>query len=636
MSRWRLRQPPRTERARGGGWQARTTRELDLAKLQISAISTPLQQLDQIAGGLVTINCAGNNVQDLPRAIGMCAYLQTLILKDNRIASFPQSTKQMVTLTHLDISGNQFTAVPDMLTYTPRIRFLDMSRNAITSLYRRLDTFTAGGFQSALTGGRRAKEKEAARQAGVGRLRRTVAIEIMDQVQAKLQSANRSRQVGALFQLHALQTLAIAANAVNVLPGTIARFTALTSLDMSNNGLPDVPPDLGSLTVLTHLNLSYNKLLGLPQTIATLCALRTFDVSHNGIRLIPVEVGRMTSLRSLDISSNDLVFLPVELEALETSLTTLRAEDNNIRDPPLEVLTQGRDATFTYFRRVRNGQRSRDLVLIDMHLQRLDLNWHNLTVLTALELSGNEIDRLPKSILQLTNLLALKASGNRMTTIVDSEDISPLSALTRLTVKGNLLPAMQAHLSALVHLKDLDVSCNLVEAIEKGIEVCTRLRRIQLAENQMSSVPKFLFRILDMQFLNVSYNHVRTVPFAMCFCVELRELDLSYNRVELLPQEFGNLVNLEYFNLNSNLLRQLPECHPARALAGPPSSPARSDELCTERSSFRFCTALKSLLLNDNKLATLPPEIRRLKNLQVWRRLPSFSGIVLCLCDSCQ
>ena len=39
-------------------------------------------------------------------------------------------------------------------------------------------------------------------------------------------------QVGALFQLHSLESLSLSANMVAVLPGTIARFTGLTSLDM--------------------------------------------------------------------------------------------------------------------------------------------------------------------------------------------------------------------------------------------------------------------------------------------------------------------------------------------------------------------------------------------------------------------
>jgi hypothetical protein len=43
------------------------------------------------------------------------------------------------------------------------------------------------------------KEKEAALQPAVGKLKRMVAIQVMDQVQAKLQSSNRSKQVSSLI-----------------------------------------------------------------------------------------------------------------------------------------------------------------------------------------------------------------------------------------------------------------------------------------------------------------------------------------------------------------------------------------------------------------------------------------------------
>lgn len=135
----------------------------------------------------------------------------------------------------------------------------------------------------------------------------------------------------------------------------------------------------------------------------------------------------------------------------------------------MEVLRQGRDATFTYFRRVRNGQRSRDLVLIDMRLEQLDLNWESLTMLTALELSGNNIRELPKTILQLTNLLVLKVAGNNMTHVVETGDLSPLSKLTTLNLKENRIVEIQDGMGALESLRDLNLSCNRISKVRSSL-----------------------------------------------------------------------------------------------------------------------------------------------------------------------
>ena len=141
---------------------------------------------------------------------------------------------------------------------------------------------------------------------------------------------------------------------------------------------------MGSLTRLRRVDFSHNNLMGIPPEVGNLGRCRYLDVSYNRLRALPNTIGNMTSLTDLNFEHNELVFVPVTLQSLETCLTKLNADHNRILDPPAEILGQGRDAVFTYFRRVHNGQKSRSLVLIDMKLEVLDLNWENLTVLTDL------------------------------------------------------------------------------------------------------------------------------------------------------------------------------------------------------------------------------------------------------------
>ena len=551
----------------------------------------PLQQLNYICGGIRTLDVCDNNIQDLPRNIGMCAYLEALLVRDNRLTEFPQSAKQLKTLTHLDVAGNSFDAVPEMLTYTPNIKILDLSRNNIRSLYRTIDDVTSAGFSDALSMGKRNKRKSQAADFEGRRLRQVIEAKIMDQVAGKLRSENRSKQVGALFQLYNLEKLSIASNHVTLLPGTVARFTVLKELNMSHNELQDMPPDIGDLVKLQRIDLSHNNLYGVPMEIGKLQKVTCMDVSYNKLLSLPNEIGNMTSLSDLNFEHNDLIFLPVNLEALETCLTKLNADANKILDPPAEILHQGRDAVFTYFRRVRNGQKCRSLVLIDMKLEILELNWANLTVLTDLELSGNMIRVLPPTILQLTNLVILKAAGNDLERMFDADDLSQLSNLTRLAFKENHILHVDSNIGDLVKLKDLDLSCNRLVSIAPQIEKCTNIKRLVLSQNQLDHIPRNVFRILELTDFNASNNNLRSLPTAICYCQSMLQLRVGHNRIESLPPDIGNLIALEHLDVSTNLLRAIP-------------------------ASIKHCENLKHLELNNNKMSFIPSEIRKLKKLK--------------------
>jgi len=536
---------------------ARQSSHLVLSAFHLAKLTVPLQQLDFICKGLRTLDVSDNNIQDLPRNIGMCASLESLLVRDNRLTEFPTSAKQLKTLTHLDVAGNNFEDVPEMLTYTPLIKILDLSRNHIRNLYRTIDDVTTAGFSDALKSGKRAKSKDDAEQLEGRRLRQIIDLKVMDRVAAKLRSENRSKQVGALFQLYNLEKLSLASNHVKLLPGTVARFTLLKELNISHNELGDMPPDIGDLVRLRRVDLSHNCLYGVPMEMGKLVKVKYLDVSHNRLLSLPNEIGNLTSLTDLNFEHNDLKFLPVTLEALETCLTKLNADSNRILDPPAEILHQGRDAVFTYFRRVRNGQKCRDLVLIDMKLEVLELNWSNLTVLTALELSGNKIRALPATFRCLTNLVVLKAAGNSLERMFDAGDLSALSNITRLALKENHISEIEDHIGDLLKLKDLDLSCNHLVKISPLIEKCTNIKRLVLSQNQLDHVPKNVFRILLLEIFDASSNSLRSLPQAICYCKSLTELSLAHNRIETMPADLGNLIALVRLDLSTNLLRSI-------------------------------------------------------------------------------
>jgi Leucine-rich repeat (LRR) protein len=73
----------------------------------------PLQLLDSMSGGVLSLDLSSNSLHELPRSVGMCAFLRTLKLRGNILSALPPSTKQLKTLTHLDISGEILVKASD-------------------------------------------------------------------------------------------------------------------------------------------------------------------------------------------------------------------------------------------------------------------------------------------------------------------------------------------------------------------------------------------------------------------------------------------------------------------------------------------------------------------------------------------
>jgi leucine-rich repeat protein SHOC2 len=179
-----------------------------------------------------------------------------------------------------------------------------------------------------------------------------------------------------------------------------------------------------------------------------------------------------------------------------------------------------------------------------MRLEKIDVNFEELTALTALELSGNLITELPIGILLLTNLTFLKAPGNNLVNIVESGNLAPLSKLVLLNLKDNCISTLNESFSNLENLKDINLRQNKLENLIPGIKKCKELRKLNLAQNNLEELTRDVFRIPELQMLDASHNLLSSLPNSICFAVNLVELDLSFNRLQMLPAEFGNLALL--------------------------------------------------------------------------------------------
>jgi len=172
---------------------------------------------------------------------------------------------------------------------------------------------------------------------------------------------------------------------------------------------------------------------------------------------------------------------------------------------------------------------------IGEHFYRSPISFHefeipkeigNLTKLTHLNLSHNELTELPKEIWSLVNLTHLNLSYNELTEL--PKEIGNLVNLTELWIGGNKLTELPKEIGNLVDLTDLDIN-----------------------DNPFIEFPKEILSLVNLRELNLSHNEFTEFPKEIGNLVNLTEL-LFWGSSQLtnLPKEITNLVKLDYLGLD--------------------------------------------------------------------------------------
>ena len=171
-----------------------------------------------------------------------------------------------------------------------------------------------------------------------------------------------------------LQRLEVANNSIKALPITFGALNLMERMDVECNKLAVLPENLDNLTSCTTIICNYNELLRLPRCIGLMPSLTSLSATNNKISYIPEEITNCRSLKILRLSLNKISTIPDKLGTLHklkeltldynnlykfpmsfyqlTRLKTFRIEGNeNLSDPPPEVIGQGAQAIVLYFKK---------------------------------------------------------------------------------------------------------------------------------------------------------------------------------------------------------------------------------------------------------------------------------------------
>lgn len=162
---------------------------------------------------------------------------------------------------------------------------------------------------------------------------------------------------------------------------------------------------------------------------------------------------------------------------------------------------------------------------------------------TLLDLTINEVGcmQMPIGILNLTNLVSLDLSQNKMTKLHKSLGNLRLS---KLIVGNNLLGESTC-------FKDWDWM--------DGENLRKTLKNLCLSNNCMTFIPANLFKLTELTTLDLSFNQISQISSAIRQLKQLRMLDLGNNQIQSFPYTITKL-HLQSIELSSNPLPSRTKC----------------------------------------------------------------------------
>ncbi|CAL8369558.1 unnamed protein product [Arctogadus glacialis] len=357
-----------------------------------------------------------------------------------------------------------------------------------------------------------------------------------------------------------------------------------TVVILKKNDLQQIPGNAFShLEDLAELNLSQAKRNG----------LKNVDINEDAFN-------NLTKLLSLDLSNNRLTYIPGNLPP---SLKTIWLNNNSFL-----VLNKN---SFSGVRNVTHLFLHKNCYFSNKCFKQVSISDDSLTVLTKLEvldLSSNNLTRVPKGL--PTTLTNLALSDNRIHYIFE-EDFKELHHLKALTVRGNCPRCGNA-----------PFPCVPCPNISLGIHPnafanLTQLKKLHLAGNSLTILNDFWFENLrHLTKLMLSFNLLQNAIQGELKCFSsllyLQHLDLSFNfghkaypKTVQLSSGFSKLRSLQVLHLVGLVFREIEfdTLKPLFSLKNLTVLNLGTNFIVHSNSTiFKYLPQLQSIYLSENRL----------------------------------
>uniref|UniRef100_A0A8C4KFL2 Erbb2 interacting protein n=1 Tax=Dromaius novaehollandiae TaxID=8790 RepID=A0A8C4KFL2_DRONO len=284
-----------------------------------------------------------------------------------------------------------------------------------------------------------------------------------------------------LFNCQSLHKLSLPDNDLTTLPASIANLINLRELDVSKNGIQEFPENIKNCKVLTVVEASVNPISKLPDGFSQLLNLTQLYLNDAFLEFLPANFGRLTKLQILELRENQLKILPKTMSRL-TQLERLDLGSNEFTEVP-EVLEQLSGLKEFWM----DGNR---LTLIPGVSPFTDLSIFVFSFTSSLLLisveevdcSFNEIETLPSSVGQLSNIRTFAADHNFLTQL--PPEIGNWKHVTVLFLHSNKLEFLPEEMGDMQKLKVINLSDNRLKNLPFTFTKLQQLTAMWLSDNQ--------------------------------------------------------------------------------------------------------------------------------------------------------
>lgn len=221
--------------------------------------------------------------------------------------------------------------------------------------------------------------------------------------------------------------------------------------------------------------------------------------------------------------------------------------------------------------------------------------------LQYLDLSYNSIDAVPSDVADLQSLRTLLLRDCGVTRL--SPDIYNLHKLERLDVSHNALtelpPPRPSNLATdpperiMEGLRTLDVSHNQLETIGDVLGVFQTVTHFDASHNQITELEgESISKLTALSVLDLSHNELEYFPQGLRSCTSLTKLVAHHNKLDFVPETLVYTTKMVHIDLSYNEISDA---------AG---------------KIFAMLSHLQVLMLQHNKIGTLPSMLYTVRNLQ--------------------
>ncbi|PIQ16555.1 MAG: hypothetical protein COW67_02255 [Flavobacteriales bacterium CG18_big_fil_WC_8_21_14_2_50_32_9] len=215
-------------------------------------------------------------------------------------------------------------------------------------------------------------------------------------------------------------------------------------------------------------------------------------------------------------------------------------------------------------------------------------NQKNAKKIVRLDLSNQQLEVLPKDILDYTNLQFINLSNNPKLKLDSAFEVLasfPSLKFVRLDsnniidLPSNIKKLIQLTHISLVYNPEFDIEENInkmgevhnlttlnfshcnIQEIPKNISTLKQLRNLRLSHNKINTANSFnhLSGIEKLKFLWLDNNQIKQLPSAIGNLKQVIELYLDDNQLSALPESIEQCENMCILYLGNNQFEEIPE-----------------------------------------------------------------------------